>query len=430
MNKKGLLIILCLCLFNFSCRKIEDKNKIVVWHWMSDKEEVFEQLAKKYYEQTGTEVVFQLFAPSEAYSQKVKTAAQTKSLPDIFGILGDKRDFASFVKSGYVLNLTEYMNANNKEWLKRFFPQAIAVNQFLKDNEFNAPEGIYGVPIDVTTAQILYNKDLLSRVGINEKNLPKTFDEFIELGRKLKEKGIPGFVSGWGEIWLISTFAQSYAFNIMGFEKVMDTFKGKVSYTDPDWIKVFKIFEEMKKVDLFVPGTITMINKVAEQIFATNKAAFAFNGSWCINVYRQFNPNLNYGVLPMPKVNFKNSIPVWGGPGNSFFINANSKNKDKCVDFLKWLTEEEQQKFLAENTGNIPANKSCLKYIPAISKSFVKDLLNNNTFHPNTLPVSELPEVYLAFGKAIQSIITGEKTAEQAAQEVQEAKKREMNRLK
>src|SRR5438552_11546331 len=34
------------------------------------------------------------------------------------------------------------------------------------------------------------------------------------------------------------------------------------------------------------PGVVTMINKSAEQTFANGKAAFAFNGSWCVNVYR------------------------------------------------------------------------------------------------------------------------------------------------
>lgn len=423
------LVFSVLICFLLSCKKAEQTNKIIVWHWMSDREEIFKALSDKYKELTGIEVVFQLFAPSEAYSQKVKTAAQTKTLPDIFGVLGDKRDLASFVKAGHLLDLTSYMEENNKEWYNRFFPKAVAVNSFLENNEFGAAKGIYGVPIDVTTAQILYNKDLLKKVGVTEKNLPKTWEDFIQLGKNLSSKGISGFVSGWGEIWLIDIFARSYAFNIMGFEKVMDTFRGKVSYTDPDWIKVFKLFEEMRNVGMFVPGIVTMVNKVAEQTFATEKCSLAFNGSWCINVYKQMNPNLNYGVLRMPKVNKNNPIPVWGGPGNSFMINARSKNKEEAVKFLKWLTEEEQQKFLAQQTGNIPANKSCIKYIPSISKDFIEDLLKDNTFHLNTLPVSELSEVYLAFGKEIQHIITGEKTPQQAAEAVEAVKKKEMAKL-
>ncbi len=70
-------------------------KKIVVWHWMTDRDNAFLELAKQYEVKTGIKVVFELYAPSDAYTQKVRAAAQALSLPDIFGLLGEKRDFAS-----------------------------------------------------------------------------------------------------------------------------------------------------------------------------------------------------------------------------------------------------------------------------------------------------------------------------------------------
>jgi len=76
---------------------------IEVWHWMTDRQTAFFELAKRYEAKTGIKVNFQLYAPSDAYSQKVRAAGQGMNLPDIFGILGEKRDFASFIKAGHIL---------------------------------------------------------------------------------------------------------------------------------------------------------------------------------------------------------------------------------------------------------------------------------------------------------------------------------------
>jgi len=55
---------------------------------MTDREEPFAELAKRYEQQQGLPVRFELYAPSDLYVQKVRAAAQTDGLPDIFGILG------------------------------------------------------------------------------------------------------------------------------------------------------------------------------------------------------------------------------------------------------------------------------------------------------------------------------------------------------
>jgi ABC-type glycerol-3-phosphate transport system substrate-binding protein len=48
------------------------------------------------------------------------------------------------------------------------------------------------------------------------------------------------------------------------------------------------------------------------------------------------------------------------------------------------------------------------------------------TTHPNTWDVSESPQVMETFNKGIQSIIIGEKTPEQVAQETETIKEKEM----
>ena len=406
----------------------ESSQKITVWHWMTDREPAFRELAKKYEELTGIKVEFELYAPSDAYSQKVRAAAQGQTLPDIFGILGEKRDFASFIKAGHIFNLNSYMQADESAWEKEFFKKALAVNEFEDGNIYGVAPGIYGVPIDIMTIQMVYNKSLFKELGLNPNKPPANFEDFLIIGKKIKEKGLQGMVSGWAELWMIDCLANDYAFNIMGKEKVLETIRGKVAYTDPDWIQVFTLFEQMRESGILVQGVVTMVNKTAEQLFANEKAVFAFNGSWCVNVYKAMNPDLDYAAMLPPRASNSHPMSIWGGAGSSFIVNARSQNMDKAIEFLKWLTDKQQQAYLAKTTSNLPANKNALNEIPKILAQFSDDV--ELSTHPNTWGVSEFPAVIEVLDKGLQLIVIGEKTPSAVAKEVQKVKERELTKKK
>ena len=64
--------------------------------------------------------------------------------------------------------------------------------------------------------------------------------------------------------------------------------------------------------------------------------------------------------------------------------------------------------------------------ISPILAQFADDI--ERATHPNAWGISESPQVLETFNKGIQSIIIGEKTPEQVAQETQKIKEREMAR--
>ena len=419
--------ILFLCLFCLlpifnGCGPQKPSDKVVLWHWMTDRDETLKKLAAQYKEQTGISIDIELFAPSEAYSQKIIASAQASVLPDIFGVLDKKSIIADFINAGKIADLTADFAANDGEWQNSMFDKALAINRFEEGNMYKIKPGIYGVPIDVTNMQMLYNKKLLAKAGITTP--PKTFDEFIKAVRALKRIGVPAFVSGWGELWLAECFASNYAFNIMGEEKIMNTYRGKVPYTDPDWVKVLDIFRQLRDEGALIDGIVTKGNKYAEQDFALERAAFTFNGSWCVNVYKEMNHDLEYGVMPPPPVASAFPLKIWGGAGSSFMVNNQSPNKDKAIAFLKWLSAKEQQAVLAKETNNLPANRAAMDLIPPVLESFAKGM--DSSTHPTIWPLNEDPLVGEAFDKGIQAIIIGEKTPTQVAADVQAVKLKQM----
>jgi ABC-type glycerol-3-phosphate transport system substrate-binding protein len=209
----------------------------------------------------------------------------------------------------------------------------------------------------------------------------------------------------------------------MGEEKVLDTYRGKVPYTDPDWIRVFSLFDEIRAEGLLASGVVTMNNKTAEQTFANGKAAFAFNGSWCVNPYKGMNPDLSYAPMLPPRISDRYPMRIWGGAGSSFMVNARSARKTDAIQFLKWLTAREQQTTLAKETLNLPSNRASAGGLPPLLAAFSAHM--DETTHPSQWPAIELPTVTEALGKGIQSILIGEKTPLQVAEDLESLKKQQ-----
>ncbi len=410
-------------IFSFSgCEKKQEiaTDKIVVWHWLTDREPALVELAKRYHASTGIDVQFQLYAPSDNYQQKIRVGAQTGKLPEIFSVLGESRDLASFIEAGHIENLDAALGHGKGSWRARFYAEALNTTSFVPGNPFNVATGSYGVPLDVTTIPMIYNKALFQKAGLNPEKAPATWDEFIEVGKKLKASGVSGFVSGWQETWLIYSLFTDLAFNEMGEKKVMDTFRGNVAYTDPQWVLVFEAFEKMHKAGFPDASLVTMGNKIAEQTFASERSGITFNGSWAVNVYSGMNPNLNYAAFLPPALNPKNPRRAWGGAGTVFMVNAKSANKEKAVAFLKWITEAPQMAYLVEQTKNLPSVKDVDGNALPVMKGFANAM--ENSIHPNRFLLNEDPKVQEIITKGIQSILIGEKTGQEMAADVQKAK--------
>ncbi|MCL2389178.1 MAG: extracellular solute-binding protein [Elusimicrobia bacterium] len=424
MFKKLLVVALFACLLPMvaGCGRPRVRGDITVWHWMTDRQAAFDALTQKYYEKTGLRVVFEVFAPEDVYRSRIQAAASGRLLPDIFSPQGDRRELAAFINAGFIANLTEYMNDG---WKDMLFERALQPMTFEEDNQWGAPAGIYGVPLDVNSLMLYFNKDLFRRAGLDPYNPPQTWTEFIEAGRALRAAGIQPFVSGFGEGWLINAFATSYKWNLFGREGVLGLIDGTIPYTDPRYVRVLQLFEEMRNHRILASGIVTMVNKDAERVFATERAAMAFNGSWGINVYNSMNPNLNFSVMPLPRLE-EGRYPMlkFGGEGSSLFVNEQSPKRDESIAFLRWLTEPEQQAFLARETLNIPSNKEVAEDLPPLLKIFSEHM----AYAIEPLPRVEAWQVVNFININLQSIIIGERTPEVAAREIQAEKNRQAAR--
>jgi ABC-type glycerol-3-phosphate transport system substrate-binding protein len=395
---------------------------LVFWHWWTDRQPVLEQLAKKYKEQTGVSVRFQVAAPvGSEYNNKLQAAAQANTLPDIVGIAAGGELLARYINAGKIYELTDDMNAG---WKNEFFSRAAQDFGYKAGNQYGVkPDSYWGVPISAMAIQIFYNKDLFKQAGLDPEKPPKTWKEFIAAGQKLKEKNIIPLSIGFGDLWMIGAFLEPYAWSYVGEQNMKATILGKRPYTTAEWEKVLKLFVDLRDNQMLVKGGVTSPNKESEQLFSSGRCAMIMNGSWGVNVFKGMNPGLNYGVMRLPKPDDA-AYPMYvrGGVGSGAAVTTQSPRAKDAVAFLKWLTSQEQQTVYANVGLDLPANQKCLPGLLPQLQPFASSM---NDLIPD-IQVSEKYEVQEALWKGIQTIFISDVSPKDILKNVQAAKEKSL----
>ncbi|THE13814.1 extracellular solute-binding protein [Bacillus timonensis] len=264
------------------------------------------------------------FKPSKntEYNTILNTALQSGEGPDIFHL----RPYApgiALADGGFVEPL------DGISGLENFSDEALAASKGTDGKQ-------YGIPLNMSTTQMFYNKEIFKNLGLEE---PKTWDEFVELNEKILAEGITPIALGSKEGWLLSAVHGIVGpAHYGGNDFVEKITAGETDFTSEEFVNSIKAMDELKK---YFPKNYEGLGmEDIRTLFFTGQAAMFPMGSWEIEVLRQMNPDLELGFFPMPSaVGNEPTITAW--VDGSFAINANSKHKEEAKKFLEFLTTKE-----------------------------------------------------------------------------------------
>ena len=143
------------------------------WSPQSTQSKWFEDCVKGWNATHDVKVELQ-FVPAQEYfgGSKLQTAFASGQGPDIFII--SPGDFLRYYNGGVLVDLTSYMEDAAK---KDFFPNVMETRI--------VDEKIYGVPYDVVPLAMFYSLKAFEEAGLSESDIPKTWDQFLEIAHKL-----------------------------------------------------------------------------------------------------------------------------------------------------------------------------------------------------------------------------------------------------
>jgi multiple sugar transport system substrate-binding protein len=350
------------------------------------------------------------FVPAQEYfgGSKLQTAFASGQGPDIFII--SPGDFLRYYNGGVLVDLTSYMEDAAK---KDFFPNVMGTRI--------VDEKIYGVPYDVVPHAIFYSLKAFEEAGLSESDIPKTWDQFLEIAHKLTKGDRFGclFETAAGYYQAFTW----YPFMWQGGGEIATPDGKHSAFASPATVQALKFWQDtiQQKVaprNVLGGGGWDVIANLVSGFCAMENSA-----SWGVGALRDQAKDFQYGVFPYPLPPNGQQRTVFGGW--AIVANAKGKNPEEAAKFCVWAVGSMQDDCIqrvadwsTKASGLMTARKSALEkattegaYSSAPMKLF-KDLTLLTGRSEPRVP----PEVYKAISDTIQACQLGGADPLQAAE--------------
>jgi multiple sugar transport system substrate-binding protein len=314
---------------------------------------------------------------------------------------------AEFAKAKLVRDITDKIPA---EYKNDVFPSALAGGAY--QGKF------YAVPWINDTKFLFYNKKMLADAGIAAP--PTTWDELLTQAKMIKDKGIVEFPIVWS--WaqaeaVICDWTQLAA--VMGGANFVDE-GGKAQFPQGGPLAALAWMKKTIDDGLSNPASTGFLEEDVRNTFSAGSAAFALNWTYMYNLANDPKESKVAGqvdVVASPGMGDTATSGVNGGMGIA--VTNGSKHPDEAVQYALWMASKAMQDKYAQLS--LPMWKSSFQdsaitsTAPSLFAAADKQFTNlvMRPVVPYYTPLSS------AFQVAIQEVLAGSKTPEQALGDVE-----------
>ena len=350
---------------------------------------------------------------NEAFKTKLTTLMQSGEVPDIFQSWG-QGGMIEQVKAGLLKDISADLDANGGEWRNSLG----ALDAFAVDGKN------YGVPWDMGAVTFWYNKDLFEQAGI--KQVPTTWSEFLADCQILKDAGITPISVGEGDKWpgmhiwayLVSRIGGAEAFAKAAASGPARTGK----FTDEAFVKAGDELKKLVDGGFFQEGFLGATHDQMNATFGNGKAAMELGGQWSPSVEKANSADLvgvkNLGMFSFPAVEGgKGLVTDIVGGGNGFAIGA--KAEPEAIDFVKYLTNLDNQKVIAADNTGIPVAKGASVALADPNMVLVADAVANSTYYQLYFDQVLPPAMGGIINDAVQKIFAGTASSADVCAEIE-----------
>jgi multiple sugar transport system substrate-binding protein len=387
---------------------VDGVTKITFWHGINPPENrvIFEELVQEFNQQnTDIQVESLYIGQPDEQLPKIIAAIAGNQPPDVLWYVPQLT--GKLVELQALKPLQEWWNNSA---IKEEIDPAMLSTMELDNN-------IWSVPFATNNAAMFYRPSLFKEAGIE--NLPKTWDEFTEVAQKLtKDKNNDGVFEQNGALLAVG----KGEFTVFVWLPLIFSAKGEIinnnqiNLVNPGIEKALTLGHELvaeKSAILSAPDRGYELDN-----FINGKVAMQVTGPWTLAQLKQ--SGIDYGVFPLPKI--EESAAVLGGE-NLFVFKTNEQRETATLKFLEFILSSDFQTKWALKTGYLPINikaQQSEEYQQFVAENPVLNVFLEQMKVARSRPiVADYPLISENLGRAIESTLLGNKTAQQALQESQ-----------
>lgn len=316
-----------------STTNTQQKTKIEFFNVKPEVADIYKTLIAKFEKENPGIIVEQISVPDPV--QVLQTRLQSNNMPDVFGHWSTDPGFKAMVDNGAVMDLT------GQEFLNNVKPD------MLEGIKLNGK--VYDLPISMNTAGVFYNTKIFKD---NNLTVPKTYTEFIDLCKKLKNLGIaPLEMSNKdaGQSAVIAEMLQVMAMPDYP-QVIIDMNSGKLKAENkPAFTTIAKKLLEIEQYAQ--PDAAGTGYDQALADFANGKSAMLIQGIWVIPVIKKDNPSLQFDSFALPPDNGEQLRLAYQND-HCLAISATTKHKEAALKFLEFMSKPENAQYYADNDGS------------------------------------------------------------------------------
>lgn len=342
------------------------------------------------------------------YKTKLFTLATANNLADI-NVVWPGADLEPLVKGDLLMPLNDYMD----NWKDLVREDALV--------GFNAKGNQYAIPSKRNFVDIVYyNKEFVSQAGYDQ--FPATYEEFIDLIKKLKANGVTPISLGNKEKWpLQSSYMSIIGQRFAGSDFLEKVMAGEAKLTDPQYVKAIAVIDELTKLEAFNIDANNMDSVQAQDYLIQGKAAIHISSATVDGRIRVNNEEGDkFGIALFP------SVP--GGEGDAkvsagvaqFGIGIkdglDEKKKAAALEFIKFFANEEMYAELAKAGILVPVNMELGDDVSPYLKEMYELTSHGSTpVFDAVIPTQAAKE----FENGLQALTVGRGTPEKVAEDTQ-----------
>lgn len=278
----------------------------------------------------------------------------------------------------------------------------------------------YGVPGEMETIGLFYNKDLFTELGIAP---PQNLAELDAAAQAVLDAGkIPMAVSdqeGWQGFHLLS-IALSSEVGSDGMEALLE---GERPWTSPEVVAALELWQQYNDKGYLPPTPTAVSYDNGNALFFSGDAAMLPTGSWLI-AELEGTVEFEVGYIPFPSSTGPGIFTA--GLGSGPYVAAGTKNPEAAITFVDFLVSPEHGRWTVENLNSIPAYPIDTAGVD-ISPLFAQVLADTAKFaggdgdSGHNIDVLSTEIFNDAMLNGIQALLTGQKTAEEVAGDLEAA---------